>query len=642
MRKRYLLLLFCQALFWLPLQAQTFEFDKDREPVASLDGLWRFHIGDDMRWADPRFDDTSWPLLQSDASWTRQGYAGYGGFAWYRFTIQNPDGSKVKALLLPPVYTGYQIYADGVLIGTAGSFTPTRDPDLSDWKVFELSVGSPGPQTIQIALRVWTYQPLANWLGGGSTKPGSAIGDPGMLEQRRHGFRNTRALTFVSTYAYCLLAASVGLTVLALFLFRPEDREYLWFSVMLLAGAADGALNIALNLNVLPFTLCRFLGEVASGLSDVAALFFFSNVLHVRRSFLWWMACIAAIATPLTVLLILLEWTSVGVAYAALLCCHLPAYVWIIVTLTRRAIAKDKSAQLLLAPAALLYGYGIIELIWRIGWQLGWQKNMGLFGAVLFKQSFPLFPENLISCIFILALLIFLVRRFSLARQEETRLNTEMDAARRIQSLLVPATALVTPGFAVECVYLPASEVGGDFFHLSAVPDGSLLIVVGDVSGKGLQAAMTVSTIVGALRNEPSRRPECILTNLNHVLYGHITGFVTCGAVLITAAGVLTIANAGNPSPYLNGVEMIVDFGLPLGMSEDITFAETVHEVAIGDRLTFVSDGIVEATNEKRELFGFERTQAISIQSAQTIADAAQEFGQSDDISVLSVTKTVR
>ena len=102
----------------------------------------------------------------------------------------------------------------------------------------------------------------------------------------------------------------------------------------------------------------------------------------------------------------------------------------------------------------------------------------------------------------------------------------------------------------------------------------------------------------------------------------------------------MTIANAGHIPPYRNGEEMTVQGGLPLGIVEAGKYEETQFEIATGDRLTFVSDGVVEATNVNHELFGFARTQAISRQPAHTIAEAAKTFGQEDDISVLSVTRT--
>lgn len=101
----------------------------------------------------------------------------------------------------------------------------------------------------------------------------------------------------------------------------------------------------------------------------------------------------------------------------------------------------------------------------------------------------------------------------------------------------------------------------------------------------------------------------------------------------------MTIANAGNLAPYLHGKELAVASGLPLGILAEGSYEETRYQLATNDRLTFVSDGVVEATNEKRELFGFERTQAISNLPAQAIAETAKQFGQEDDISVVAVMR---
>jgi serine phosphatase RsbU (regulator of sigma subunit) len=87
-------------------------------------------------------------------------------------------------------------------------------------------------------------------------------------------------------------------------------------------------------------------------------------------------------------------------------------------------------------------------------------------------------------------------------------------------------------------------------------------------------------------------------------------------------------------------MELEVQSGLPLGIEGEGSYGETSYQIEPGDRLTFVSDGVVEAANEKRELFGFARTLAISQQPAQAIAEAAKEFGQQDDISVLSITRS--
>lgn len=635
----FLVCLLLVTLAGIRLPAQTFSLISGREPVTSLDGLWRFHTGDNPAWADPSLDESNWPLVRSDESWTKQGYFTYSGYAWYRFAIQVVDGSKPVGLLLPRIYTGYQVYANGKLIGGSGSIIPTVAPAFAaNPKLFRFHPGEAGPQTVQIAIRVWEYRPIVSWVGGGTLRPGSAAGDPELLEQRLHWIAAEQQSLLVNSYAYGLLATVVGLTILALFLLHREDREYLWFSMLLLAGAADAMLNVQGFSDAYPFLLFRLTDEVLVAISALAALLFFSTVLKTHRSFLWWVVCIASAISPLSVAVYYLQWASVGISYSLQLSCLLPAYLWIITALSIAFLKRDHSARLLLAPAALLYGVYIFDSIVYIEQSLGWQRLPSRH-TFLLQHPFPVDLLDVARYIFIIALLMFLVRRFSLARQEETRMSTEMAAARSVQSQLIPETPAVTPGFVVESVYLPASEVGGDFFQVRPGDDRSLLIVIGDVSGKGLKAAMTVSAIVGALRGCALRTPAEVLAYLNSALHGQVSGFFTCCAARIDAEGEVTIANAGHLPPYLNGEELAVPHGLPLGVADEDTYAEKTWLLAASDRLTFLSDGVVEARDASGQLYGFERTKSISGQPAETIARTAQLFGQEDDITVLTVKR---
>lgn len=621
------------------LPAQTFSLVTGRESLTSLDGMWRFHTGDNPAWADPNLDDSNWPLVRSDQSWTKQGYFTYSGYAWYRFTIQVADGANPLGLLLPQIYTGYQVYGNGKLIGGSGSITPTAAPSFAaNPRLFRFVPGTTGPQTVQMAIRVWEYRPIVSWVGGGTLHPGSTAGDPALLARRLDWLATAEKQSLVNSYAYGLLAAFVGLTILTLFLLHREDREYLWFSLLLLSGAADAMLNVQGFSDAFPFLVFRLTDEVLVAVGVVAALQFFSTVLETRRSLYWWIVCIASALSPLSVAVYYLQWAPVGISYSIQLSCLLPAYLWIIAALSIAFLKKNQSARLLLAPAVLLYGVFIIDSVAYIGMSLSWQKLPS--GRVpLLQHPFPVDLLDVVRYIFVFALLMFLVRRFSLARQEETRMSTELAAARTVQAQLIPENPPDTPGFLAESVYLPASEVGGDFFQVLPGKDGSLLIVVGDVSGKGLRAAMTVSAIVGALRGCTMRAPAQVLAYLNRALHGQVTGFFTCCAALIDANNKLTIANAGHLPPYLNGEELAVDSGLPLGIADETAYAEKNWTLDASDRLTFVSDGVVEARNAKGELLGFERLAALTGKRAAEIAEAALHWGQEDDITVLSVTR---
>jgi len=249
--------------------------------------------------------------------------------------------------------------------------------------------------------------------------------------------------------------------------------------------------------------------------------------------------------------------------------------------------------------------------------------------------------------VFLFSLLAVIFHRFIHVSQEEQRSTAEIEAARSVQSLLIPTQLPSSHNFMLESAYLPVNGVGGDFFQVLPQQDGSMLIVVGDVSGKGLQAAMNASTLVGALRNELSHDPATVLNNLNHVLVGAgslpgsserpVLSFATCVCARIYPDGTMTIANAGHLHPYRDGRELDLAADLPLGVIPGIQYKEAEFELKVGDRLIFLSDGVVEASNPQGELFGFERTQQVSNESARYIAQTAKRFGQTDDITVVSI-----
>lgn len=214
----------------------------------------------------------------------------------------------------------------------------------------------------------------------------------------------------------------------------------------------------------------------------------------------------------------------------------------------------------------------------------------------------------------------------------------ELQAASSVQQMLLQAASRPTPGFHVESVYLPASEVGGDFFFVQPCGDGSLLAIVGDVSGKGLTAAMHVSMILGALRREISEDPGDILTNLNNVLVSPgQSGFTTACCVRIWPGGTFTFANAGHISPYLSGHEINADPALPLGIVAGQTYQPVHGTLRDKDQIVLVSDGVPEARSGALGLLGFERLAELSVAPAAEIAHAAQAFGQEDDITVLAL-----
>jgi serine phosphatase RsbU (regulator of sigma subunit) len=281
-----------------------------------------------------------------------------------------------------------------------------------------------------------------------------------------------------------------------------------------------------------------------------------------------------------------------------------------------------------------------------------------LLGISIFQTEFVLlhirlvwFPfgvtvslNDVASLLLMVAMALLLLRRLLLSVRRQREMALDMKQAQEVQQVILPEPRMTLPGLVIESEYLPAREVGGDFFQIIPHPtDGSLLIVAGDVTGKGLKAGMTVALLVGAIRTaaEISAEPKSVLEALNRRLLGRSDAQATCLALCFAADGETTLANAGHVPPYLNGEPVAMEGALPLGMMPEADFSVMHFMLQEGDQLMLMSDGILEATDVDGHLFGFERVHELlhTTTSAAEVARAAQSFGQEDDISVISVAR---
>jgi len=282
--------------------------------------------------------------------------------------------------------------------------------------------------------------------------------------------------------------------------------------------------------------------------------------------------------------------------------------------------------------ALLCCFWGIMDAVY-MAVQLTWVSS----NPFLNQRIQPVRSVAIASVVVGLTLLLF--HRLRDTNRQRAALEGELQAAREIQRLLVPARLDVANGLQIEAIYRPAREVGGDFYRCRVLSGGAQRILLGDVSGKGAAAAITASLLLGAAEGHDADSPAILLTHLNHALLaGNVGGFATCLCADILPCGSAIMANAGHLAPYRNGIETQLPGSLPLGLAPETIYSETSFALNPDDRLTFVSDGVVEAQSATGDLFGFDRTRAISTQFAEQIAAAAQAFGQQDDITVLTLT----
>ncbi len=616
---------------------------------SAVPPIVRYHFGDNPAWANPKFDDSTWPVAP-DGKWPFPA-PNSDGFLWIRVRIPVPPSARVPQLAPPAILVGGstgsefiqfaaadEINVNGTLVGRRGSLPPRADPILIGHEVvFDLPSELVQPaNSALVAYRAW-YPPSARSV----TIPNDThfqIDDSLRLRSRAEANRFKAIVAIGPGVAMnCIV---IALTGFLLFLWRKTRGRVLlncsiWLlstspMLLLLELASSGALPIGDYWYLLVLWIMSVVG-MGFTLEMVCSLFgLYGTPIH-RIYFAAWVArscanAVGVIAPPATALALWGVKASFPLIY---IYCGVQIAICTWQFFVRRRHRLICIAIVIFTVVVPLDMAGMLPSL-----------AVGPLRFSVVELSF-FFSE--------LAVFVMLGGQGWREWRAREELRSEFDAAREVQERLVPP-AIDIPGFAIQSVYRPAKDVGGDFFfvragHGGAYQDnrdltGGAFIVVGDVSGKGLRAALTVSAIMGALRTMPDLEPSRILMALNRGLTGQLGGgFVTCCAITISADGAAVIANAGHLQPYCNGKEIELDCGLPLGILPSAEFTETRVRLAPTDRLTLITDGVLEARDPASgELFGFDRAVAISKQPAQNVAQAAQEFGQEDDITVLTLT----
>jgi hypothetical protein len=427
----------------------------------------------------------------------------------------------------------------------------------------------------------------------------------------------------------------------ALFWLDPDEKAYLWLALVCVVTLLGNSVVLLANFTT-PMGQTR--GVI---LSDV-------------------------IAAPIRIGLWVLFW---GYWFRLARIRRLQYAVWILVGLLAIGTAMLRpplygqkipvEAASTLVPVLLVIKLGLGVLLFVVAY-FGfrrWKAEGGMAAAAVllafaanFQHELRLIHVSISTTIFgfvvslgtvstILSLLIItvmLLRRFIHSQRMQEQWKLEIEQARSVQHVLIPDKLPAIEGLSIRSEYRPAREVGGDFFQI--LPGNSArtaLIVVGDVTGKGLQAGMLVALIVGAIRTaaQQSLDPQRILQMVNDELYEREHASATCLILRIAESGLVTLASAGQLPPYLNSREMEIEGALPLGLIAGMEFPSVSFQLQEGDMLTLMSDGIAEAQDSRGRLFGFERIDEMmrGQATAEEIAAAAQKFGQEDDILVLQV-----
>jgi len=614
-----------------------------REP-ADLSMNWRVYAGDNTAYASPAYDDSQWKLFDPRAPITYIFGQSDPEIIWYRLRVKvnpNQTGLALRELMIS---RAFEVYVNGERIIASGQVAPFVPYTMNSRILARIPDRLLTSGVLVIAARV--HLSKIEWVSGQ---------DPGLFAAnltigQEHSLYQDDWLAIIGQNALDwldrFLLIGVGLVALVLFAAQRRQIEYFWIFAVGMITLAESPVVLISTFHDVPMAwsaiecVCRLFSPY------LWALLYFSFV-HQRiglrwRSFLIFAGVanfysgIATILFPAPLAMQLIGNLPYVILLSVIIPIVLAVHLW----------RGNREAGILLIPVILFSLFIYAQVALSTMFEFPASREAAIRGINLINRypagPFAVSLDHVSGILSSLSLAIIMLLRSTTVSRRQAQLEGELAAAQQVQQVLLPEQIEPVPGFAVETVYQPAQQVGGDFFQILPAGEGGLLVVVGDVAGKGLPAAMLVSVLVGAIRATADRtnNPQEILASLNERLVGRGGGgFSTALAAHISSNGKVTVANAGHLSPYLDGREVELPGALPLGVVSGAAYETIQFHLAPGSRLTFYSDGVVEAQNQKGELFGFDRARDISTQPAAAIAETAKQFGQEDDITVVTITR---
>ena len=645
-------------------------------PIA-LDKNWRVGITSNLAASSPTFDDSKWAVRDAkpsigevpdeDATAPAGGTkpsagssppstppASAGRYAFFRLHVQlAPHHGPLALLIELPVTHGAtlevgspglspEVFVNGKQIQPEGPHGDTPEEFQPISRLYNLNLDS-SQTSLTLVVRV-IYAAFGNGAYTGFFATRSLyLGNPVDIQREFNLWSDRMLFERLPELIYSILLVVLAIFLFALYFSEKGHPEYLWLALHELSTAPIGFIEQAGSSARLNALLCATI--VVQLLLISAYLFFEFLVAFLSLKQRWYIRGLRYTAPVLACVGPALHFLFHRGVVFFLVAIFVASLLWIIGwsifvfgTLISAAARRNFEAGLFLVPM----GFSLVAIIDNfVGSAINGGNGSSYISPLTFQAGpIPINISTLGGYAGILVIVLIVFFRYLRVQRDQEHATNEMAAARGVQELLIPQEKLATPGFEVESVYSPASEVGGDFFHVQTMGREGILVVIGDVAGHGLKAAMNVSLLMGALRRTTERNPARILEALNRVISG-TDSFTTCQALWFGVNGEMVIANAGHLPPYINSQEIGLPGSLPLGVLAEISYEEARFFLHPGDRILLLSDGVVEARKPNGELFGFDRVRQFSQEPAAYLAEAAKSFGQQDDITVLTVRREV-
>ena len=657
-----------------PIRVLTLD-DVEKDGASLMN--WKYHPGDDPKWANPAFDDTEWESTNTLMFRPELPESGWEGIGWFRLRLSIPDEQLWNMpLALRVTFQGgaSEIYLDGELIYTFGKVGNTKEEEEPYWERDPqvISFSSRTDHVIAVRYSNFLSYRLTPMLGFSLML--SPLNDS--IEDRVNIVRHGTTLQMVWT----AISIFLMLQHLLLFVFYPRARENLYFA--LLTGSIGALVFVTFQFIILATStvqlrdliqllVCVYVLMLLSGMLFLHTLFY-PKLLKLSWFFLiGWIViacvCLFSLRTSssdagmLNVVPIGEDMSgyafsfSTGIEIALLVLFTLLTFLEMARVIIVAIFKKKDGAWIFglgsLSPFILTFVLG--DIVARAGYTINWR--IGLLASILA----PLFSMS-----------VYLARNFSrthrkletevLERQlleaENTRKTEELEEARKLQVSMLPQTAPQLPNLDIVFEMRTATEVGGDYYDYNLTDDGQLTLAIGDATGHGTNAGLVVSAVKSLFKTSAPDAGN--LETLERISQGVKSMNLKRLYMAMTLAkfngNKLTLTAAGMPPVLIyrsdeNLVEEILLEGMPLGGFIGAEREEASYQLQSGDTVLFMSDGLPEMLNPENEMLDYPRTKAafeeVADQSPKTIIDRifkvsmlwADGEPQADDITLVVI-----
>jgi len=681
-------------LLLLPVAAQSqdmFTLTADslqNGQAVELDRLrWKYQPSDEPQFADPQFDDRAWETLNGTAiTLDSIPKSGWGGIGWFRLRLQVDPALANQSLALVMVHYGAsEIYLDGKLIERFGSVGTTPETEVTynpNLLPISMVLDARGEHVLAVRHSCMEMRDMSNgwgkWIARQSARPvvsayanrtnnyGAGFGmQVTKAGQARDDYVTRRASGGLYLLNFGLLLA-IGLLHLLLFWFYPRQRANLFFGLFACASAASNIVYYRWSLSHQSATGILLQNGVNNTLTFLAlgmllAFMYTAFAAHIPKWFwLWVMA--AALYIPMNSIF-------VGLAETRHWYLYIQALTWFAVIEVARGMSKPIKNRV---SGAWIVGAGMLVYTLYIALVLLIlvRRLSGAGFSITIRSVVILFLTGAIS--------IFLARQFARTsleledqlvqvkqlsaaalehekvKAENDRRAKELEEARQLQLSMLPKKLPSLPHLEIAAYMKTATEVGGDYYDFHTSEDGTLTIAVGDATGHGLKAGTMVAS-VKSLFMTLAYHPDIphIFTRLSQTLKGmNLRGLFMALTIAKVKEHRLTISLAGMPPAWIyrareQQIEEVALQQLPLGGVTKYAYQQREYDLASGDVVVLLSDGLPERFNEQGAMLEDEAAQnfiaANTHLSAQDLINGLAKLGdewggarpQDDDVTLV-------